>query len=117
MPFRTKRIYDDPARDDGYRVLVDRLWARGLKKEDAKLDEWLKEVAPSNELRKWFHHETRAWEDFRKRYFAELDQKPDLVGKLRELATGRTVTLLYSGKDTERNNAVALQEYLEQKAS
>jgi uncharacterized protein YeaO (DUF488 family) len=109
---RIKRAYDKPDTDDGVRILVDRLWPRGIKKEDLKLDYWLKEVAPSDELRKWFGHDTDKWSEFCWRYSSQLDQNPDLLKPIREAAEQGTVTLIYSAKDEEHNNAVALQAYL-----
>ncbi len=112
-----KRIYDEPGPRDGYRVLVDRLWPRGVKKEDARLDEWLKEVAPSNELRKRFKHEAGTWNEFKRRYFEELAAQEEAVAGLADKIKRGKVTLLYAARDTERNNAVALKEYLEAKAT
>jgi uncharacterized protein YeaO (DUF488 family) len=109
---RIKRAYDKPDTDDGVRILVDRLWPRGIKKEDLKLDYWLKEVAPSDELRKWFGHDQDKWPDFRRRYFIELDQNSERLKPIREAAEQGTVTLIYSAKDEEHNNAIALQAYL-----
>ena len=109
---RLKRVYDAPSPDDGVRVLVDRLWPRGLKRATAKIDVWLKEVAPSDELRKWFGHDVERWPAFRKRYRAELAKNPKVVG-LRQLMKGRKpLTLLFAAKDQEHNNAVALKDYL-----
>jgi uncharacterized protein YeaO (DUF488 family) len=109
---RIKRIYDAPARDDGARVLVDRLWPRGIKKEDAALTVWLKDVAPSNELRKWFGHEPARWAEFKKRYDRELNGNGAALAELVALAKRGRVTLLYGAKDTEHNQAVALAEFL-----
>ena len=115
MDIRTKRAYDDPAANDGYRVLVDKLWPRGVSKEAAQLDQWCKELAPSDDLRKWFDHDPDKWQDFRKRYFAELEgcgeALDDLLGRVRD---GR-VTLVYGAKDEAHNNAVALRDYLKDK--
>jgi uncharacterized protein YeaO (DUF488 family) len=108
----TKRVYEEPAPDDGFRVLVDRVWPRGLKKEQVAADLWLKEVAPSNDLRKWFGHDPSRWEGFKDRYFSELDELEEPVGKLLEQARKGRVTLLYSARDTEHNQAVALKEFL-----
>jgi uncharacterized protein YeaO (DUF488 family) len=116
MTIQIKRAYDPPAASDGARILVDRLWPRGLTKEKLKLDVWMKEVAPSNELRKWFHEGGHAWMDFRARYFKELDAQPELIDELRKKARGRTVTLLYAARDAEQNNALALKEYLERRS-
>jgi uncharacterized protein YeaO (DUF488 family) len=113
MRILVKRIYEEPKSQDGARVLVDRLWPRGLKKENAKLDEWLKDIAPSDELRKWFNHEKEKWPEFKKRYFKELDKQGTGLQRLKDLAASGSVTLLYSSKEEELNNAVALKEYLE----
>ena len=110
---RIKRIYDAPDKKDGRRILVDRLWPRGLAKEKAKVDLWLKEIAPSDELRKWFAHDPTKWEEFKKRYAKELEAKQDLVKEVEQTTKKETVTLLYSAKDTEHNNAVALKAFLE----
>lgn len=112
MPIQIKRIYEDPTEDDGYRVLVDRIWPRGVSKERAKLDVWLKEVAPSTELRTWFHHEEPKWPAFRARYWAELDENPEVAILRGILAAHDVVTLLYSARDEQQNQAVALSEYL-----
>jgi uncharacterized protein YeaO (DUF488 family) len=109
---KIKRIYDPSTADDGRRVLVDRLWPRGLSKDDAHLDEWLKEIAPSDELRKWFGHDPARWEEFRRRYREELKVHGDLLGRLRGEAKKGTVTLLFAAKDEEHNNAVVLKEVL-----
>jgi len=111
---RTKRIYDAPSRNDGYRALADRLWPRGIKKEKAEIDLWLKDAAPSDALRKWFNHEPQKWGDFKKRYFDELEHKQYILGPIIK-RLGGGVTLLYSAKDRQYNNAVALKEYLEKK--
>ena len=110
---RIKRIYDPPAPGDGRRVLVDRLWPRGVAKDDARIDEWLKEIAPSNELRKWFGHEPARLEEFRKRYREELASQGELLERLRSEGKQGTVTLLFAAKDAERNNAVVLKEMLD----
>ncbi len=112
---QTKRVYEPPARSDGVRFLVERLWPRGLRKEDLDARAWLKDVAPSTELRKWFSHDPAKWNEFKKRYKAELDKEPDAWQPILNAARDGTVTLLYSSHDTEHNNAVALQEYLESK--
>jgi uncharacterized protein YeaO (DUF488 family) len=109
---RIKRAYEAPAPDDGTRVLVDRLWPRGLKKADAGISQWLKEIAPSNELRKWFGHDPERWDEFRRRYKAELAQKRELVGQLRQLAQRGPLTLVYSAHDQAHNQAVVLRETL-----
>jgi uncharacterized protein YeaO (DUF488 family) len=107
------RAYEKPEESDGYRVLVDRLWPRGVRKEAARLDEWAREVAPSDGLRKEFHGNPERWEEFQERYWAELDGKGELVAGLRERAAGGMLTLVYAARNEERNNAVALREYLE----
>jgi len=110
---RVKRVYDVPLPDDGVRVLVDRLWPRGLKREVSKIDLWLKAVAPSDGLRRWFGHEPRRWPEFQKRYGAELAKNAEHVAVLRELIKGRKpVTLLYAAKDIEHNNAIVLRDFL-----
>jgi len=110
---RIRRVYDEPAAEDGKRILVDRLWPRGISKETARIDEWLKEIAPSDELRKWFGHDPARWNEFRERYRRELEAKTELLDQLRELAKKETVTLLFAAKDEEHNNAVALKELLD----
>lgn len=117
MQIKTKRIYDAKAVGDGFRILVDRLWPRGMKKDSAPLDLWLKEIAPSDDLRRWFGHDPAKWPEFKKRYFAELRNKQDLVALLRQHARAGVVTLLYSAKDEKHNNAVALLEYLQTQSS
>lgn len=113
MRIKPKRIYDPPARGDGVRVLVDRLWPRGLKKDDAKFDLWLKEIAPSTPLRKWFAHRPDRWSEFRERYFRELDHNPGALAVLRAARKrNKSLTLLYAAHDTECNHAVALADYL-----
>lgn len=109
---RTRRVYEAPTDDDGFRVLVDRLWPRGVSREDAALDRWMKEVAPSDELRAWFDHDPERWDEFRERYARELDEKTEEVDFLREKVGEGTLTLVYAAKDTEQNNAVALAAYL-----
>jgi uncharacterized protein YeaO (DUF488 family) len=109
---RIKRTYDPAARADGRRILVERLWPRGMKKEALAADAWLKEVAPSTPLRKWFDHRVERWEEFRRRYRAELDANPAAWQPIREAAKGGTVTLLYSAHDTEHNGVVVLRDYL-----
>ncbi|ABP95044.1 protein of unknown function DUF488 [Metallosphaera sedula] len=110
---KIKRVYDEASSDDGVRVLVDLLWPRGLRKEEAKIDLWMRQVAPSDELRKWFGHDPRRWEEFKRRYLDELRNNP-AVKDLVELASNRDVTLLFSARDRERNNAVVLKEYVEE---
>ena len=113
---KIKRIYDPPRPDDGTRILVDRLWPRGLGKEKAKIDLWLKEIAPSNELRKWYGHDPRKWVEFKKKYFEYLDTKRELVSQIIQKTKERDVTLLYSSKEEKLNNAVALKEYIEKRS-
>lgn len=108
-----KRVYDPTADSDGYRVLVDRTWPRGVKKEDLAPDAWRKDLAPSSELRKWFGHDPRLWAGFYQRYHAELRENEEAVQSLLRECDGRPLTLLYSASDTEHNNAVALKMYLE----
>ena len=111
MTLQIKRVYDSPGRDDGLRILVDRLWPRGLTKQDAAIDQWIRECAPSNELRKWFAHDPAKWEEFKQRYFAELRDKEELLAPIRALSGKQRVTLLFGASDVEHNNAVALMEY------
>lgn len=113
MRIRLKRVYEEPSPDDGYRVLVERLWPRGLSKEAARLDLWAREVAPSTELRKWFDHDVRKWSEFKSRYFAELDVCPEVANLVRECARRERVTFVFAAKEERFNNAVALEEYLE----
>lgn len=115
MSVRIKRIYDAPADDDGYRVLVDRVWPRGVSKQAARLDRWLKEVAPSTELRRWFGHDPSRWDEFRKRYRGELEETPALVQELVDKARSTSVTLLFSARDRQHNQAVVLREWLEER--
>ncbi len=119
MAITAKRIYDVPGRTDGIRILVDRLWPRGMKKETARVDEWLREIAPSTELRNWFGHKPERWLEFQKRYRRELQQHPraELAEHLRSLARRKKVTLLYGARDTEHNQAVALSKYLNKQGS
>lgn len=113
LRIRLKRVYEPPAQEDGKRYLVDRLWPRGLNKASARLDGWLKEIAPTDALRRWFGHDPARWQEFQDRYFTELDAEPNVWGEILEQAARKTVTLLYSACDTEHNNAVALKLYLE----
>jgi len=108
----TKRIYEDPATDDGHRVLVDRLWPRGVSKEDAKLDEWLKKIAPTDGLRKWFDHDPDKFDEFTSRYKKELEDHENELKKLADKSSEEKVTLLYGAKDGEHNQAVVLKEVL-----
>ena len=111
-----KRVYDPPSKEDGSRILIDCLWPRGMSKEKAKLDLWMKEIAPSDQLRTWFSHEPEKWAEFQKRYQNELSAKQDLFDQIKQLEKEKgTVTLVYSAKDTEHNNAVALKTMLGKK--
>jgi len=113
VKLKLKRAYLEPDAADGKRVLVDRIWPRGLTKEKAAIDLWIKEIAPSTELRKWFAHDREKWPEFRKRYKAELAKNPDLVNELRKMARAENITLIFAAKDEDDNNAVVLKEYLE----
>jgi uncharacterized protein YeaO (DUF488 family) len=112
---RVKRVYDQYEADDGKRFFVERLWPRGMKKEDLKMDGWMKDVAPSDALRRWFGHDPAKWEEFRLRYFTELEGHDDSWKPLLDEARQGTVTLLYSAHDQEHNNAVALKSFFESK--
>ena len=112
MDIKLKRVYEEPAKGDGKRILVDRLWPRGLTKEKAAVDMWLKEIAPSTDLRKWFGHDPAKWNEFQKRYIKELDANPEPVNTIKDLAKKGTVTLLYGARDEEHNDAVVLLDYL-----
>lgn len=107
-----KRIYDPPSRTDGKRILVDRLWPRGLQKDAAKIDEWLKDIAPSDALRKWFGHDPGKWPAFKEKYRKELRDKSEMIVRLRKEAKRGRVTLLFAAKDSEHNNAVVLKELI-----
>lgn len=117
MTVRLKRAYEPPSKEDGYRVLVERLWPRGVKKEALQLDDWLKDISPSPELRKWYGHELERWAEFQKRYAQELKQEPAhaLLEKLVERARHGTVTLVFASKDEEHNSAVLLKRELEKR--
>lgn len=110
---KLKRVYENPAQEDGVRVLVERLWPRGLSKEHAAIDMWLKDIAPSPELRKWFSHDIEKWEGFCERYKKELDQKEDQINILKEKVREGTVTFVYAAKDEKHNSAVALKMFIE----
>jgi uncharacterized protein YeaO (DUF488 family) len=114
--FNLKRAYEPPSPADGYRILVERLWPRGLKKEEVALDLWLKEIAPSPELRRWFSHDPAKWEEFCRRYWAELADRQDAVNLLQEKLRQGRVTLVYGSKDEAHNAAVALKKFLEGRA-
>ena len=113
ITLKLKRIYEDPAPEDGFRVLVDRLWPRGVSKEEARLDLWLGGIAPSPRLRKWFNHDPARWEEFVDRYFTELDEQPEQITELFQKATTSAITLLFAAKDVKHNHAAALKMYLE----
>ena len=117
MDVQIRRAYDQPRRGDGYRVLVDRVWPRGVSKDDLKLDEWRKEIAPSTRLRKWFGHDPERWAGFQERYFAELELKQDAVRDLVKRARQGRITLVYGARDPEHNQAVALGAYLRARAA
>ncbi len=114
MSIKVKRAYEKPEKSDGFRILVDRLWPRGLTKEKAKIDLWLKEIAPRNELRKWFNHDPVKWNLFKEKYKKELiEENRDLIEQIEKVEKeNNTITLLYSAKDEKHNNAVALAEVL-----
>ena len=112
MDIQIKRIYDDVSGDDGKRILVDRLWSRGISKENAHLDLWLKEIAPSTELRQWFGHVPEKWPEFKKRYIAELKSNPAWI-ELQALSAERNITLVYAARDREHNEALVLKKLLD----
>jgi uncharacterized protein YeaO (DUF488 family) len=112
---KLKRVYEPTSSRDGMRVLVERLWPRGIKKSALKLDTWLKDIAPSDGLRRWFGHDAKKWEGFRDRYFAELDANPQAWEAIGKAAVRGRVTFVYSSHDTEHNNVVALKDYIEDK--
>ncbi len=115
---KIKRIYDKPSDTDDFRILVDRLWPRGVSKKDAKVELWLKDVAPGNDLRTWFGHDPEKWDEFKRRYFKELGaltEKKELLNVIIEHSRKGAVTLLYAAKDEDHNNAAALREYLHTK--
>ncbi len=113
---KLKRVYEEPLKEDGFRILVERLWPRGLTKERAAVDLWLKDAAPSPELRKWFGHDIAKWEEFRKRYWRELDDKQDVIKFLKQKSKEEAVTFVYAARDEEHNGAVALKAFLEHSA-
>lgn len=117
MNVQLKRAYEPPSESDGLRVLVDRLWPRGVRKSGARIERWLKEVAPSTALRKWFGHDPAKWEEFRKRYFAELDERAPVVEELYRQAKQGPVTLVYGARDETYNHAAALKDYLGRRPS
>jgi uncharacterized protein YeaO (DUF488 family) len=115
MPILLKRAYEKPAPEDGKRILVERLWPRGLKKEDSKIDEWLKDLAPSTELRKWSAHDATKWTQFKEKYWKELEPKEDELSKLSKESKQHTITFVFASKEEKLNNATALKEYIEMK--
>jgi uncharacterized protein YeaO (DUF488 family) len=112
MNISLKRIYDKPSRTDGARILVDRLWPRGISKEKSKLTEWLKDIAPTTGLRKWFSHDPKKWMEFQKRYKKELAENTEAVQRLKQLAKKKKVTLLYGAKDEEHNEAIVIKTFI-----
>lgn len=112
MGVAIKRVYDVASNADGLRILVDRLWPRGVSKQAAQIDQWLRDLAPSARLRRWFDHDPEKWVEFKERYFIELDGRRSLVDTIRNQANRGTVTLLFAARDTEFNNASALREYV-----
>jgi len=112
---KVKRIYDPPEKGDGFRILVDRLWARGISKEKARVDLWLREIAPSNALRKWYGHDPAKWAEFKRKYLEEIEGKKTEFDLLRQQAKGGTITFLFSSKEEKLNNAAALKEFVEKK--
>jgi uncharacterized protein YeaO (DUF488 family) len=109
---RLKRAYEPPAADDGIRILIDRLWPRGVRKTDAAIDEWMKEIAPSTELRKWFGHDPERWREFSRRYRNEIKQRREEINRLRTLARHRRITLIFAAHDEAHNDAVVLKDVL-----
>ena len=117
MSIQIRRAYAPPGRDDGYRLLVDRVWPRGVSKKDLKVDEWRKEIAPSTRLRQWFRHDPARWKKFQQRYFTELDRKQEVIRDLAKRAHHGRVTLVYGARDPDHNQAVALRAYLRARAA
>ena len=115
MKIRIKRVYENPAKEDGKRILVDRLWPRGLSKEKAKIDVWLKDIAPTTELRKWFDHDPAKWKEFKKRYHQELKNNKEQVILLNKQIKNRVVTLVYAAKDEQHNEALVLSEWIQRR--
>jgi uncharacterized protein YeaO (DUF488 family) len=113
VEIRVKRAYDKPQKTDGFRVLTDRIWPRGVRREDLQLDAWLKDLAPSTKLRQWFGHDPEKWDEFRQRYFQELKAHPDEIRRLRDQARHGPLTIVFGAKQERFNNAVALREYLQ----
>lgn len=114
MQIFLKRVYEPAEPGDGYRVLIDRLWPRGLKKENIKIDLWFKEIAPSNELRKWFNHDQARWKEFKQRYIQELNKNKILIADFLSVCDSDSITLVYSSKDVKHNQAVVIKAYIEQ---
>ena len=117
MSISLKRAYEEPTRSDGYRILVERLWPRGLSKQDARVDLWAKDAAPSTELRRWFDHDPDKWVEFKRRYFEELRERREALEPILERIREGTVTFVFASRETRFNNAVALKEYLEHTAA
>jgi uncharacterized protein YeaO (DUF488 family) len=115
LVIKVERIYDNPRGNKTFRVLVDRLWPRGLSKDNVKVDLWQKDIAPSNSLRKWFSHDENKWNDFKARYFKELEKNSESVNTILDKINEGPITLLYGSKEEKYNNAIALKEYLEEK--
>lgn len=115
MVVKVERIYNNPKGNNTFRILVDRLWPRGLSKEEVKVDLWQKDIAPSNTLRKWFSHDERKWNEFKTRYFRELEKNSESVDMILDKVKKVSITLLYGAKEAQFNNAMALKEYLEEK--
>lgn len=113
MAIKLKRVYDEPKKADGYRVLVDRMWPRGLSKDKACVDKWLKDAAPSDQLRTWFHEDRSRWAEFRKRYLSQLKEYREALKPLAKRSKRDRITLVYGSKDIEHNNAVVVKQYLE----
>ena len=113
MIVKIKRIYDQANDSEGIRILVDRLWPRGIKKNAAEINFWAKNLAPSNELRKWYNHDHKKWNEFRRRYFAELDSNPEGIAELQNHMSGNVIIFLFSSKELKLNNATALKEYID----
>lgn len=113
LKLKTKRIYEEAAKNDGYRMLVDRIWPRGISKEEAQLDEWNKDMAPSDDLRKWFGHKQEKFLEFKERYRKELEDKEEEFHRIRKIAEKKRICLLYGAKDKEHNQAIVLKELLE----
>jgi uncharacterized protein YeaO (DUF488 family) len=116
VPISLKRVYDSPEPTDGYRILVERLWPRGLSKEKAQIDLWLKDAAPSTELRRWFNHQPPKWTEFKRRYFIELDRRETSLEPILERAPTGHVTFVFASRESQFNNAVALKEYIDRRA-